>query len=150
MTDDQAAPLSPGERQHSRLVAAMSAGFVVAGWVMPLLPASAHSVPLCPFRALTGHSCPGCGMTRACVSMLHGDVWTSLTFHPLGWLVTLALVGAGLRALAQLVLGRRLGWRLPARLERLARLATIALFTFVFLFGAVRLALELAGILTPV
>lgn len=29
---------------------------------------------LCLFRTITGHECPGCGMTRAFVALLHGDV----------------------------------------------------------------------------
>ena len=39
---------------------------------------------LCPFRRLTGHECPTCGMTRACVAALRGDVATSFAAHPLG------------------------------------------------------------------
>ncbi|MFN8522077.1 MAG: DUF2752 domain-containing protein [Chloroflexota bacterium] len=39
---------------------------------------------LCPFRVLTGLPCPGCGMTRSVVAALHGDLSTSLFYHPLG------------------------------------------------------------------
>jgi hypothetical protein len=51
----------------------------------------------CPFKVLTGLPCPGCGLTRSSVTLLHGDLGTSLYFHPLGlplvlMLVTLALV----------------------------------------------------------
>jgi hypothetical protein len=38
---------------------------------------------LCPFRRLTGHACPTCGMTRACVAALRGDVAASFAAHPL-------------------------------------------------------------------
>jgi hypothetical protein len=30
--------------------------------------------PACPFHAMTGLWCPGCGMTRATYALLHGDV----------------------------------------------------------------------------
>jgi hypothetical protein len=51
----------------------------------------------CPFKVLTGLPCPGCGLTRSTVTLLHGDLSASLYFHPLGvplvlLLVTMALV----------------------------------------------------------
>ena len=39
---------------------------------------------LCPFKMLTGLPCPGCGMTRSVVTLLHGDLGASLFYHPLG------------------------------------------------------------------
>lgn len=38
------------------------------------------SVPYfcCPFRAITGIPCPGCGLTHACLLMLRGDVKAAL------------------------------------------------------------------------
>jgi hypothetical protein len=151
MTTEQTQPVwGHTQRQHSKLVAALSVAFVVGGLVLPLLPSSASAVPLCPFRALTGHSCPGCGMTRSCVAMLHGDLWTSLSFHPLGWIVSLGLIYAGLKASGQLLLDRPLGVARSARRARLERLVTLGFYAFVLLFGTVRLVLELVGILTPV
>lgn len=38
---------------------------------------------LCVFRLVTGFPCPGCGMTRALVSLLRGDIPAALGFHPL-------------------------------------------------------------------
>lgn len=37
----------------------------------------------CPLRWATGIPCAGCGMTRAVVSLLKGDVQSALHFHPL-------------------------------------------------------------------
>ncbi len=37
----------------------------------------------CPIRFLTGISCPGCGMTRAWISFLHGDLLSAFDYHPL-------------------------------------------------------------------
>ncbi len=50
----------------------------------------------CPFAALTHHPCPGCGLTRATISLLRGDLRASFHHHPLGIVVApiLAFVGA--------------------------------------------------------
>lgn len=36
----------------------------------------------CPWHELTGIPCPGCGMTRAAVAMLHGHFEQALILHP--------------------------------------------------------------------
>ena len=41
----------------------------------------------CPLKYLTGISCPGCGMTRAFLSLLLPDVSLALHYHPLFILV---------------------------------------------------------------
>lgn len=38
---------------------------------------------ICLFRAATGVACPGCGMTRAAASLLHGDWAMMWRMHPL-------------------------------------------------------------------
>lgn len=37
----------------------------------------------CPIKFLTGISCPGCGMTRAELSFLRGDLRQAFYYHPL-------------------------------------------------------------------
>ena len=37
----------------------------------------------CPIKELTGIPCPGCGMTRAYLSLLQGDISAAFAFHPL-------------------------------------------------------------------
>ncbi len=39
--------------------------------------------PICPFRFLTGLTCPGCGTTRALHQILHGHIFTAFTLNPL-------------------------------------------------------------------
>ena len=36
---------------------------------------------VCPFFQLTGIPCPGCGLTRACLLLLKGDLRGSMKFH---------------------------------------------------------------------
>jgi uncharacterized protein DUF2752 len=65
-----------------------------------LLPPSWASAgpPLCPFRLLTGLPCPGCGLTRSLVSLMHGDLSAAVLFHPLGPVVAGLLAGLVLAA----------------------------------------------------
>ena len=44
----------------------------------------------CPIKYLTGVSCPGCGMTRACISALRFDFLQAFEYHPL-WFAVLPI-----------------------------------------------------------
>ena len=46
--------------------------------------------PLCPFKLVTGHNCPGCGITRALVLAFHGEWRASFAMHL--WGIPLALL----------------------------------------------------------
>jgi hypothetical protein len=50
---------------------------------------------LCVWRQLLGISCPGCGLTRSCVSVAHGEIGHAWHFHPAG-LFVVALAAAQL------------------------------------------------------
>ena len=54
--------------------------------------------PLCPLAGSFGIPCPGCGLTRATLALLHGDVRGALRFHPLVWLLTPLVVGVAATA----------------------------------------------------
>lgn len=45
----------------------------------------------CPIKFLTGISCAGCGMSRAYVSLLKGDIAMAFHYHPL-FMLPLALL----------------------------------------------------------
>ena len=47
----------------------------------------------CPVKHFLGVSCPGCGMTRACLSALRFDFSAAFYYHPL-WIVMLPLVAS--------------------------------------------------------
>jgi hypothetical protein len=58
-----------------------------------------HGPQLCIFKLMSGLPCPGCGLTRSVVLLMHGDVAGSLYYHPLGLLfvagaILLAVVDA--------------------------------------------------------
>lgn len=41
----------------------------------------------CPIKFITGISCPGCGMSRACLALLRLDFASAFYYHPLFWFV---------------------------------------------------------------
>jgi hypothetical protein len=46
-------------------------------------PAKVSFYPQCPFHALTGLNCPGCGSLRALHALLHGNFHQAMVFNPL-------------------------------------------------------------------
>lgn len=61
---------------------------------------------ICPFALLTGHACPGCGMTRALAYLVRGDFDRALLYHPLAPVLTLV----GIAGLVWLMGRRRGSW----------------------------------------
>ena len=49
--------------------------------------------PLCPLAGSFGVPCPGCGLTRATLALLHGDMRRALHLHPLVLLLAPLVVG---------------------------------------------------------
>lgn len=73
------------ETLNPRLLAAFSwLTLAVAGvYLFIFEPGKTGIFPICPFRALTGFACPGCGSTRAMHALVHGDVIAAFKFNPL-------------------------------------------------------------------
>lgn len=69
-------------------------------------PGRSGFFPLCPFRFLTGLTCPGCGSTRALHQLLHGHFEAAFTLNPLLLLALPFLVYAFLRYSAFSMRGR--------------------------------------------
>ena len=46
----------------------------------------------CPIKFITGISCVGCGMSRAWMAFLHLDIAKAFAYHPLFWLVPIAVI----------------------------------------------------------
>jgi hypothetical protein len=68
--------LSAGLLLFSLACVAYATGLFDAGRAIEALP------PLCLFHRLTGLDCPGCGMTRAFVCLLRGDLHGAWQMHP--------------------------------------------------------------------
>jgi hypothetical protein len=71
-------------------------------------PGKTGFFPSCPFRVLTGFTCPGCGSTRGLHRLLHGDVIGAFEFNPLMVLALPFLLYALVRYTAAAVTGRPL------------------------------------------
>lgn len=142
--------------------AMLDAGQKRKGWIIvaAFLGAMAylvlsHNVPGtgfigCPFRWLTGLSCPGCGMTRATAHFLHGDPVGAVHYHPFGPLVLTAFAVVAAHYLVQNLVGRRLDYAALRLWKRVERPVLGAVAISMLLFGAIRLVLEVSGILTPI
>lgn len=116
------------------LAVAMSwlGAFVAGVYLFVFDPGRSGFFPECPFRALTGVICPGCGITRGLHHLLHGNLETAFVLNPLLFLLLPVLTYALIRQTQAVVTGREPGGnRVPA--------AYIwALFGVVLLFWIVR------------
>ena len=55
-----------------------AAGLAGAALLYRFSPQEYSFYPRCPFYAVTGHLCPGCGATRAIAELVHGHVAAAL------------------------------------------------------------------------
>lgn len=76
----------------------------------------------CPIRWLTGISCPSCGMTRAVFSLLTFDLGAAFYYHPLVFLLPIALITYLFRK------------RLPKKLTQVLFWLFIAVFIAVYVY----------------
>ena len=81
------APVSPLLRDRKFTVAVAGAVGVQIALVSLSLPGWE-----CPFFRVTGIPCPGCGLTRAVILLLKGDLQASLRFHAFAPIVLLTAV----------------------------------------------------------
>ena len=81
---------NPGESGRSVLMSAARALLALGGCVLLLYFMDVG----CLVRFFFGISCPGCGLTRAWLAFLRGDVATAIAYHPLFWLVPVVVAPA--------------------------------------------------------
>ena len=69
----------------SRSVAAplVAGGLLLSGCVALAIVDPTHGPPLCPFKAVTGFDCPGCGGTRAAHQLFTGHLGAALDYNVL-------------------------------------------------------------------
>lgn len=46
----------------------------------------------CPIKYLTGFQCPTCGVTRAMLSLLKGDINSYITYHPMALFLVISVL----------------------------------------------------------
>jgi hypothetical protein len=74
---------SRAQRQFALRVLAGLATSVVVAVLYFFSPTKFSFYPQCPFHALTGLNCPGCGSLRALHALLHGNFRQAMVFNPL-------------------------------------------------------------------
>ena len=141
MTTDEGIPARPqpgvpraSPLEESRLAAVAVAIAAAAGLLALYLidPAESALFSRCPFNALTGLYCPGCGSLRAIHHALHGRIGTAFGYNPL-MLLAAPFVAY---ALGSYVLRAFTGRALPA--PRARAWWVWALLAVILLFGVLR------------
>jgi hypothetical protein len=66
-----------------------------------------HHQSLCPFKAITGFPCPGCGITRSLVFLYRGDLSTSVHYHWFGVPLVLFCIAVITVSLIEMRTGQR-------------------------------------------
>jgi hypothetical protein len=88
-----------------------------------------RDLPTCPFLAVTGWHCPGCGSTRASWLLLHGDVAGAVATNALLVPVAVLLAARWLHLVAPAATSRLPEWlRQPTAIPRPAVLGLAAAF----------------------
>jgi hypothetical protein len=119
--------------RRDRFVWLMSGVVIASAVLIGLYLRGPSGFPVCLLHRLTGLDCPGCGMTRAVQSTLHGRIAEAFRFNPLGMLaLPLFAVWLVLRIPAWLRGDApperlRIGWRLAC-----------GLLALVFCYGILR------------
>ncbi len=93
-----------GNDVTSLLLAGLSTVSMTVAVTLPLRDVTSGPT-LCPFRLATGLPCPSCGMTRSWSALGHGDLTSSLAFHPLGWAFFAMALWFAASTVARLVAG---------------------------------------------
>ena len=92
----------------------------------------------CPIKFITGISCPGCGMTRAWLSLLlRGDLEAAFHYHPLFWILIPGVPLFLCRHRFSEMTRKMCRHRFSGRVRKIAGYALILLFFAVY---AVRMA----------
>jgi len=91
-------PIHRRRQAHLALAAVVSGTVAVAAVLYRFPPETASFYPQCPFRALTGLLCPGCGATRALAALVHGHLAEALRLNGLVVMLLPILAAYGLAA----------------------------------------------------
>ena len=124
----------PGRAATSRRTMWLLGGAALAGcaYVAVVDPNRSSLYPQCPFRMITGLDCPGCGMTRAVHSLLHGDLVAAASHNLL--MVVTAVIALAWFAFARV---QRMRGQEPPRF-RLSGVTVVPLTIVVLAFWVLR------------
>lgn len=130
LAGDGVGPLSATNRRVTMMMAGVAViGCAYVGLVDP--ESAASPFPACPFKAMTGFDCPGCGLTRSLHALLNFRPLDSLDHNPL---LVMGLVAS---AIAMVVVRRARRRGRPARFT-MGRSSAIFLAVALSAFWVVR------------
>jgi hypothetical protein len=127
MTVARSQPVSTA-RPATAALCVISALAAAAAVLFLIDPAASNLYPACPFYALTGLYCPGCGSLRALHQLLHADFAAAFSLNPLMVLFLPLLAYESLKEGLLYWNGRRLPSLLSGALMSRAALALILAF----------------------
>jgi hypothetical protein len=104
-----------GDRRAVSLPLGVAASAVIGfAYVASVDPGVAGHYPTCPFLAITGWYCPGCGTLRAVNALAHFDVGTAWARNPLAVVGLAYLLVTWVLWFERTMTGRRPSWLAPA------------------------------------
>jgi len=133
--------LPRGQRRnlYDVIFSPLTALFAIAALLLSfLLPPDGMGVPLCWFKSLYGHPCPGCGLSRSLTCISHLQFGKAWTYHPFGPLIYALFFANALLLLLPRQQRARLRMRL-AEQDRWLRPIYWAIVASFLVFGIVRL-----------
>jgi hypothetical protein len=131
-------PTDPGAKQRALTAAGLIAAAAAVLWL---------GAPICPTALFLGIPCPGCGLTRATLALVSGDIASAFRLHPLVPILAPLFLGAMLTALIDYVRGPTARKRPTSSFwsTRAGRLTAVALFVLVFGVWGLRFAGHFGG-----
>ncbi len=103
--------------------------------VLWLLFCNSHhgsNIIVCPSKLLWNIPCPGCGITRATLLFLHGNIWEAIKTNPNVLLSVLFLIAFPLVAITQRITGIDYVHRTYVRIENCLKKKSVLLVVLCF------------------
>lgn len=113
---------------RSRLAPWIAGGLLLSGCVALAVVDPTHGPPICPFKAVTGLDCPGCGGTRAAHQLFTGHLGAALSYNILAVLAMPLILWALFASLTAMLGGTR--WRCVTFSPRWTQVAVVVLVAF--------------------
>ena len=113
---------------RTKVAPLLAGGLLLGGCVALAVVDPSHGPPICPFKAVTGYDCPGCGGTRAAHQLFTGHLGAALSFNVLAVLAMPFILWGLFASITAMLGGPR--WRSISLSPAWTRVALVALLAF--------------------